>query len=155
MADLTKSTNIKLVVPYQCVTRLYEAGGQMNPGDLVYQRASDGKVIRADADDNTTAYAIGIVVSRATNTGFMGHRPPYKAGDKVAVLHQGFVRGYSIAQTDVGKPLWVSTNAGLIETAKPTTAGDTAYAVGRAVEVGTDNDGIIYINPGSDLPAAN
>ena len=155
MADLVKATNVKMVNPYQSVTRLFEAGGALNPGDLVYQRATDGKVLRCDADDNGTSFALGVVITRATNTAFMGHRPPYKANDKVAILIKGFVSGFTVALTDLNKGLWVSTTAGGIETAKPTTSGDTAFPIGRAVQVGADNSGILWIDPPNELPAAN
>ena len=155
MADLSKATNIKMVNPYQSITRLMEAGGAVSPGDLVYQRASDGKVLRCDADVNASSFAIGMVITRATNTAFMGHNPPYAAGDKVAVLYQGFVSGFTVALADLNKTLWVSTTAGAIELVEPATSGDTAFPVGRAVQVGSDNSGVLWINPPNERAAAN
>ena len=155
MASVANETSlVRPVNPRSCVSRDFVTGESMSVGDVVYLR-NDGMVARADADAHGSAYALGIVMTRATNTGFLGHSATLASGSTVAVLMQGLITGYTIASTLVGEPVWVSTMPGHVEDARPTASGDTAFAIGRALKSGANGTGQIYIDPGSQLPTVN
>ena len=155
MANISKDSSlVRVVNPRQAISRDFVAAAALAVGDVVYLQ-NNGQVGQADADANNTAYALGIAMTRATNTGFLGHSTTLAAGTTVAVLMEGLITGYTIASTLIGEPVWVSTAPGGIEDTKPATSGDTAFAIGRALKAGTNGTGQIYIKPGSQLPVVN
>ena len=127
----------------------YEAGEDMNAGDVVYM-AADEEVMLADRDDNTKAHAIGIVMTAASNTGNVRGETDYKSGQTVAVLQIGRVSGFTFANNSGGKRIYVGEVAGALDDATTTASGETAFSIGYVLP-----DNILFVNPPPITVAVN
>jgi len=110
------------------------AGENLSFGEVVYMRASDGLMHRADANSGTgeaPAIAIALEAITATNTG--------------KFCLQGFVRNDAWSFT-AGDTLYISTAQGGIGTGPAAGSGDLVQVLGIAMTAD-----VIYFNPSMDV----
>ena len=122
MADITVTAADVRPLP-GARTRDFDAGGSGNVGDYVYI-ASDGDVEQTDASAAGTTYGVGVVVAIG---GSSSGRTAFVAGDRVTVVYDGPVTGFSgMTPHDV---LYTSNTAATLGDA----AGDNSHKAGRAL----------------------
>jgi hypothetical protein len=97
------------------------AGETLVFGDLVYFKAADSRVWKAQADAATTMPAIGICTTGGT------------AGQYVRVVFWGAVRDDSWAFTIKGLVYVSAATAGLVTQTLPSTSGHQVQCIGWAV----------------------
>ncbi len=119
MANLVVTTADVRPLP-DCKFRQFTAGEGLSLGDLVYMK-SDGKVWKADASAEATAFPVGVVASVST----FGAETAV-AGDRVGVALEGPVAGFTCTAGSLG---YVSNDAGKVADA----AGDVAVCIGVAL----------------------
>jgi hypothetical protein len=124
---------------YSGITASFTAGEALEDGEVVYLKASDGKVWKAVATAAATSRAIGMVVADAS------------ADAAVTLLLQGFLRA------DTNFPTWTIGGAlytpeaetagkNVPEQAAPDSDGDFVQVLGWASDANT-----VYFNPSNDI----
>ena len=124
---------------YSGITASFTAGEALEDGEVVYLKASDGKVWKAVATAAATSRAIGMVVADAS------------ANAAVTLLLQGFLRA------DTNFPTWTIGGAlytpeaetggkNVPEQAAPDSDGDFVQVLGWASDANT-----VYFNPSNDI----
>lgn len=115
------------------------AGGTITAGMPVYKDSSDSNKIKpADADADASSNAVGIAVTGAAS----GQVVYYVTNDSALEL--------GLADSDVGKPLFVSTTAGGICPWEDLATGDYATFLGMVSTGGTVK---MNITRGGVIPA--
>jgi len=124
---------------YSGITAAFTAGEDLEDGEVVYLKASDGKVWKAVATASATSRAMGMVVADAS------------ADASVTVLLQGFLRA------DTNFPTWTVGGVGYTPEAEtsgknvpeqtaPDSDGDFVQVLGFASDANT-----FFFNPSMDV----